>query len=213
MWWVLQAAGRVSDIEYLLTALESRLAVRRWGNTEIPFVEGGNRLALVAETVALGKKPSEFIDSSSYMLLMLMELAFSLGETTRDDLLKLYAGRLIAGVGSDGERLSSATPIQIVDWMPPNDWGRRVLGESVRDGVGISLPRFCHPADKRVISSEIMNHVAEVRHKFPWALECDGPGSVLILACIKNLCPLPSYFWRAILFPEQEDVHGIDLKP
>ena len=135
---------------------------------------------------------------------MLMELTFSLDQSARDALLERYAKRVVGGIGSDGERFEGTDPIQLIDWVPPEDWWRRVLSEAVTDGIGITSPCFGQTNRSISISDEIREAVEENRRKFPWSCESEVPASVLILACIKNHCPLPPYFWRATLLPSAE---------
>ena len=157
-------------------------------------------MELVAETIATGSKPPEFIDSSSYLVSMLMELCLSLDEVPRDDLLNVYKQQVVEGMCSDG-RPDDVERLHLIDWIPPNDWNKRVLVESVRDGIGVTDP-FCIDATGLPLAVEIRNYIDEVRAKHPWSVDSEISNAALILACIKNKCPLPPYFWHILLFPE-----------
>jgi hypothetical protein len=84
IWRTLWQVGRKQDICRWLHDLESRLLVRRVGNSLPPFIESGNNLDLVFEYVATGKRPPEYGDMSSFLLMMLLELCFSLEAKERD---------------------------------------------------------------------------------------------------------------------------------
>jgi hypothetical protein len=201
VWYMLRVSGQTNASYLWLTELESRLLVRRAGNPGMPFIESRNRLDLVAEHAATNKRPPDYSDRSSYLLLMLLELCFSLPGTQRDELICRYVRRLIKGIGDDGKKLAQQ-PLDLVGWAPPENWSQRILGEGVVDGTGITLTAF----DSDVISGErsvraIEEHVLRSREKFPFSIPDDLPNAALILACIRHRSPLPPEFWRSAIFP------------
>ncbi len=201
VWYVLLVSGQ-TDVCYLwLSELEGRLLVRRAGNLSLPFIESRNRLDLVVERAATNTKPPDYSDSSSYLILMILELCFSLPSTQRDELIHRYVRRLIKGIGDDGKQMNQQT-IDLVGWAPPDNWLQRILEECVVDGTGITLTAF----DTDTVSREsavkaIEEHVARSRERFPFSVPNDLPKAALVLACIRHHSPLPSEFWRSAVFP------------
>jgi hypothetical protein len=204
VWYMLLVAGQTDTCYQWLSALEGRLLVRRFGNAHLPFIESRNRLDLVTEHAATNAKPSDYSDKSSYLLLMLLELCFSLPSTQRDELIDRYFRRLIKGIGDDGQQMGQQ-PLDLVGWAPPDDWLNRILGEGVDDGTGITLTGV--DSDTTILEEScakaIEEHVIKSRTKFPFTLPDDLPKAALVLACIRHRSPLPAEFWRSALFPTQ----------
>ena len=197
VWNTLQHAGRHSEIHAWLQALEWRLRVRRRPNSPLPFLEGDNSLALVFEQAVLGKKPSDFMDKTSYLLTMLLELCFSLpSEADRYDMLGRIMRHLVLDVDDDGT-IFSVPPIQLMGWKPPADWSSLVMNRPVRGGIGIALqpPETLNPAEQALY---IEGSVQRSRQAL--SLSKGVPKSVHVLACLRHSCPLPPEFWRGAIF-------------
>ncbi len=207
-WLILWQSGRNKDIYEWLSELESRLVVRRFGKANLPFIEGRNRMDLVAEYAATSEKPPEFTDNSSYLLLMLLELCFSLEDSSRDELLNRFYKRVIRGIGDDGKPLSeNRSEVDLIGWSPPDNWEQQILHEKVIDGIAITTSNFVRfgTADKP-LSAKIKEFVDISREKFPFKGEGrDIPRTAYVLACLKNRSPLPSEFWRGTIFPIKEE--------
>jgi len=204
IWLILWQAGRENEIYKWLSELENRLLTRRIKTATLPFIEGRNRLDLVAEYAATSTKPYDFTDSSSYLLLMLLELCFSLKEQERDELLNRFFKRIIKGIGDDGHPLADFE-IDLIGWAPPEDWGRRILFKSVTDGIAITTNNFHELSETQPpLAEKIKSYVEQSRNKFPFKIPRDIPKAVYILACIKNKSPLPSDFWRGTIFPDKK---------
>ena len=170
----------------------------------LPFIEARNRMDLVAEFAATSKRPPEFTDGSSYLLLMILELCFSLEESQRDELLKRYFEQIVKGIGEDGQSLGN-NKIDLLGWIPPDDWDVRILREPVTDGTAIMTHNFeFHSDDQRSLAEKIRDFVEQCREKFPSKTFLEVPRAALILACIKHQSPLPPKFWRGIIFPEKK---------
>lgn len=202
IWLILWQVGRTKDIYGWLSELESRLLVRRaHKHISVPFIEANSRLDLVAEYAATGERPYNFCDSSSYLLLMILELCFSLHDTQRDELLKRYMNRIVKGVGDDGQSLLEKE-IELQSWVPPEDWSERILKEVVCDGIAITTSNFERMSTKeKPLSDRIRDFVEESRRSHPWKMPAgDVPLAVYILACIKHGSPLPPEFWRGTVF-------------
>ncbi len=203
VWYMLWVSGNMSAIYSWLSNLESRLLVRKTGFAKLPFIESRNRMDLVAEYAAQNDKPQDFSDKSSYLLLMILELCFSLPSNERDELVFRYVRRIIKGIGDDGKKFDQQQ-VDLVGWSPPGNWFERILGESVTDGTAITLTAF----DSDTISKEncvraIEDHVTRSRERFPFSLPDDLPKAALVLACIRHRSPLPSEFWRCVVFPRK----------
>jgi len=217
-WLVLWQARRESDICQWLSELEQRLMLRRVNEKTIfPFVESNSRLDLLIDYAATGERPDDYSDSSSYLLLVLLELICALPKGERDELLRRYHSRLIHGYGDDGNRIVDGQ-IDLVSWVPPDDWDRRILRGSVLNGIAVTTDNFSAESDEGVacqtelIAARIHALVDSTRQRFPWQLPTDIPQSVYILACIKNRSPLPPEFWRSLVFP-QDKKQDAEIEP
>lgn len=205
IWLILWQAGREGEIYEWLSDLESRLLVRRIGNANLPFIEGRNRMDLVAEYAATSIKPPEYTDNSSYLLLMILELCFSLEDKYRDELLNRYYKRIVRGIGDDNNPLANFE-IDLIGWSPPDDWAKRILKEQVTDGIAITTGNFERVAKADdPLSKKIEEFIMQSREKFPFKRPCDIPLTVYILACIKHRSPLPPEFWRGIIFKNKSN--------
>ena len=203
-WLVLWQAGRSQEIYEWLSELESRLLVRRFGHSNLPFIEGRNRMDLVAEYAATSEKPPEFTDNTSYLLLMLLELCFSLDDSRRDELLNRFYKRVIRGIGDDGKLLSeNLSEVDLMGWNSPDDWAARILHEHVTNGIAITTGNFVRFATgDKALSEKIKEFVNITREKLPFKGEgTDIPRTVYILGSLKNRSPLPAEFWRGTVFP------------
>ena len=64
----------------------------------------------------------------------------------RDELLSKVHRHLVLGavdIGDPGDR----TPLDLVSWIPPQDWAQKVLSGPVRDGEGVAVHRFADTRD------------------------------------------------------------------
>jgi hypothetical protein len=201
IWLILWQSGRQKDIIEWLSELESRLLIRRvQKNISIPFIESRSRIDLVTEYVATNRRPQEYTDASSYLLLMILELCFSLSDNAGDQLMNRYYDRIIKGIGDDGKSIIE-NQIDLMGWVPPEDWSERILKESVLDGIAITMDNFeSITKEKKPLSENITDFVYKVRNKYPREIRSDIPQSVFILACIKHRSPLPPEFWRGTIF-------------
>lgn len=202
IWLVLRQSGRHEEIYNWLSELESRLAIRRFGKANLPFIEARNRMELVTEYTVVSEKPPEFTENSSYLLLMILELCFSLEGKYRDELLDKFYRRLIKGVDNIGKPISdNIKEIDLIGWAPPDNWAKRILNEKVTDGIAITIGNFEEIAKTdKPLSEKIKEFVVQSRDKFPSEKLGNIPLAVYILACIKHKSPLPPEFWRRIIF-------------
>ncbi len=207
IWQILRQSNNDAEIYRWLKDLQMCLLTRRAKMSGLPFIEGRSRMDLVAEYAATSRRPAEFTDDSSYLLLMILELCFSLEENQRNDLLVTYFRQIIKGVDSEGQYFD-AREIDLLGWIPPNDWAERILRESVTDGISILTHNFeMPPNDEQSLAEKIPGFVEDSRKEFHSNPNCDVPDSVLILGCIKHRSPLPSDFWRNIIFTSKKDMN------
>lgn len=217
-WNTFARVGRTDDIHRWILMLVNRLTVRRFGDAEIPFIEGHNSLELVFERVATGENLPEFCDSSSLFLTCLLELTCSLPPEKRDPLLEAIVRRLVLGCSDDGVQSQSCTPIDLLLWFPPTDFSERILSKSLADEgecTTVNLERLRESVDAKgaVIYSRIELFVAEGRSKRQFVYPKWLPASVLTLACLKHCSPLPPEVWRGSIFATDDETltaEGID---
>ncbi|MFA5252046.1 MAG: hypothetical protein WC454_05635 [Phycisphaerae bacterium] len=207
IWAILFQAGRIQDIYGWLSTLEGRLLMRRAKmNIKIPFIESNSQIDLVAEYAATGKRPYNYSDNSSYLLLMILELCFSLPDDQRDELLKRYMNRIVKGRGDEGKSFEEGE-IDLQSWIPPEDWSGRIWERPVWEGIAITTGNFEKLSEKETpLSERIRKFVEETRQKHPWKIPDNTPLAVYILACIKHHSPLPPEFWRGTVFPVESNV-------
>ena len=202
IWKTLWQLGRTNDIYTWLQSLQRNLLVRRAGTITLPFIEGRNSLELVFEQAATGEKPPEFCDQSSMLLLCILEFCFSLEIEKRNELIARYYREIVLGQDSFGEQMKGRTPIDLMGWLPPEDWGHKILTKSLVDeGESQTVEPFKSPLgnDGSAVAARIESFVRQSRTtrktQFPNGL----PPSVIVLACLKHRSPLPAELWRHLI--------------
>jgi hypothetical protein len=148
MFEALRNANRLKEMATFISNLELRIYLRRATDRGLPFIDGNNSLENVFEQVATESTERLIMDKSSYFVLALLEMCCAFDETTRDDLLGRIHRHLVLGaaeVGDPGDR----TPLDLVSWIPPQDWAQKVLAGPISDGEGVAVYRF---ADTREAS-------------------------------------------------------------
>ncbi|HOW65160.1 MAG TPA: hypothetical protein P5186_02700 [Candidatus Paceibacterota bacterium] len=205
IWRTFWQSRRLNDIFTWLHHLRNCLLVRRAGSTPLPFLEGGNSLSTVLETIATEEKPPEFCDNSSMLLLCIMEWCFSLPTEQRNQLIELYYRQIVLGIDNEGKPLGDAIPIDLLSWVPREDWGLKVLGQGLADDGECQSIETLGPNAVRD-GATIANHLEHFirmsrsarKNPFPEGL----PISVIVLACLKHRSPLPAELWRHSIFVE-----------
>jgi hypothetical protein len=99
--------------------------------------------------------------------------------------------------------MPKAQPLDLVGWIPPEDWPDQILIKSLAD-EGESQTLETVVEQPIVDGSQIAAHLEEfVRQsravqqpKFP----TDLPVAVVILACLKLRSPVPPELWRMSIF-------------
>jgi len=220
IWKTLWQVARHDDIAEWLNGLFSPLLVRRIGAVPLPFLEGGNSLELVLEYLAAGKKPPEFVDDSSMLLLTLLELSLSLEQQKRDELIEKYYQQIVLGRDGNGDQFKDCEPINLMGWMPPADWATKVLTKSLaNEGESQTLETFEVEPNKEAgaaIASRIEAFVQQSRKASKIKFPDDLPVAAIVLACLKNRSPLPPEIWRLSIFgaigAERKDEPKVQLK-
>jgi hypothetical protein len=205
-WCCFWHAGRCPDIANWFRSLCNRLTMRRSGLAELPFIEGGNSLELVFECVARGEKPDEFCDTSSVYLVCLMEMICGLPESDCHRLLENVHHRLVLGCTDGGTRIANCVPINLMSWIPPEEWGDLVLTQSLSDKGECSAVEIGSSDDTTLptgpeIACGLTTLVHETRSKRAFTWPDELPMAVILLACTKHRSPLPPEFWRSVVFP------------
>jgi hypothetical protein len=203
IWRTFWQLGRSNDIFAWLLGLGNCLLVRRAGTSSLPFLEGGNSLTAVFEAVATEDKPPEFCDQSSMLLLCILEWCFSLPIQERDRLVELYYKRLVLGRDSEGQPLGDSQPIDLLGWVPPEDWGKKVLVKGLADeGESQSFETLGPDAirDGSTIARHFEKFIRKSRSARKTSFPEGLPISVVVLACLKHRSPLPAELWRASIF-------------
>ncbi len=103
--------------------------------------------------------------------------------------------------------MSGREPIDLMLWIPPEDWGERVLTKSLADEGECATIHFGEfGGDGSMSGSEIVAEisvlVSETRTKRVFKYPRGVPFSVIVLACLKHRSPLPPEMWRRSIFGE-----------
>jgi hypothetical protein len=212
-WANLRLANRFEDMYRWLLMLGNRLSMRRIGHGQIPFIDGRNSTELVFEYIATGEKPDEFCDQSSVYLMCLMELVCSLAPDRRSALLESIYRRLVQGKADCGAQIEGCEPINLMFWLPPTDWGQRVLVKTLANEgecVTVHFGKFGdpEPSTGEEILRSIETVVAKTRSQRQFDFPEHLPLSVVVLACLKHRTPLPPESWRQSVFtavPKSEE--------
>ena len=202
MFETLRNAGRLQDVIPVVSALEAKLFLRRVSDGGLPFIDGGNSLENVFEQVATRPAEPLIAAESSYFVMALLEICCALPQPWRDELLMRVHRHLVLGAVDAGEP-GDRTPLDLVSWIPPDDWATRVLEGPVRDGEGVSVHRFADTRDAPGpdIFAGISRVVAEMRKVDKFRLPDDVPMAALVLGALRHRSPLPPELWRRSAFP------------
>lgn len=192
--------------EWLGSLYEALIVRRRRDHDPLRLIASDNDWESVFEFIVSGEPPSEGYGRSSYLLLMLMELGFSLAPDQRDDYLTAFDQVLLNSRAGDGGKLKFKEPVELAGWAPPANWTDLVLHEGLDSaddtGVSIMTHNFVQrPHDEPMtIAQRIESFVKQTRSKHPFNIHQGIPFPVLALGCIKTRSPLPSEYWRQFIF-------------
>lgn len=201
IWLCLWQTGNQEELTLWLTCLKNRLLARRINPNTLPFVEGGNRLELICEYIVLKEKPEEFVDTTSYLLLMLLEMCFSIQNSDeKNKLINEYIEKLVCGnIYSNPKDNEDVFKINLQSWIPEKDWSENVINKQIKDGIYVPFT-----TREKDYVKEIEDFVKMTRKSDNFSVNLAIPSSIYILACIKNKSPLPPEFWRAQIWRPEE---------
>jgi hypothetical protein len=199
VWRALAILGRYDDILTWFRDLFHRLFFRRLGRAGCRVIDYGNSWEALFEYLATNEEPYAGFGRSSYLFLMLLELCLGIPERRGEALMMTIYKQLVLGQNADGTELPLKERLELMGWIPPDDWQQRILTERVVDGV--CLPTHFTNGDSELsLSVTLKKFIENCRKQYPFNAGAGGPASVFVLACIKHVSPLPSEFWRASMF-------------
>jgi len=199
VWRALTVCGRVNDILGWFRSLFERLLIRRLGKAACRVIDYGNSWEALLEYLATGEEPHSGFGKSSYLLLMLLEMLLGTPDHHGEGLAVVIHNQLILGRNEDGPTLPFKERLELMGWVPPDNWGERILGEHVSDGICLPT-HFSGDDGELALTRTLRSFIDQTRQAYPFELPIGVPPSALVLACIKHVSPLPSEFWRAGLF-------------
>jgi hypothetical protein len=130
---------------------------------------------------------------------MLMELCLGVPQKHGEDLLRSIYKQLVFGRNADGTTLKLQETVELMGWVPPKDWHLRIMNEAVLDGVCLPA-HFTDGEGDLALPVALKKFIDNSRKEYPFNPPAGVPASIQVLACIKNVSPLPSEFWRASMF-------------
>ncbi|GAB1444363.1 hypothetical protein MASR2M39_32180 [Ignavibacteriales bacterium] len=205
IWVVLTDSSDNAFISDFFSVLQINLLIRKLGKTNIPFIEGGNRYDLVAEYFVspepLRKNMVDFIDNSSYLILMVLELIQSIHGQEMSGLLKRYWHEIVLAQDTGGVPFGEGfKSLSLQSVAPVKDWSKNIFSESDQKVITI-LFHNNEEIEPSAIQESLLSFIKKCTTEFPNTLQLNHPLGSYILACIKHKSPLPPYFWRRFIFP------------
>lgn len=201
VWRALARCGRWNDILAWFHEMFSRLVHRRLGKTGLRVIDYGNSWESLFEFLATNEEPYAGFGKSSYLLLMLMEIAFCAPDGNGKVLAAAIHRQLILGKNGDEvepEDLPFEHHVALMGWIPPTDWTSKILKGRVDDGVAVPA-HFSDGSGDLAFVKTFEKFIEKSTDESPKIILSGLHPSVYVLACIKHVSPLPSEFWRALL--------------
>jgi hypothetical protein len=199
VWRALMTCGRVNDVLGWFQTLFERLLFRRLGKAGCRVIDSGNSWESLFEYLATGEEPHGGFGKSSYLLLMILELLIGTPNQQGEELAVVIHHQLIQGKNEGGPKLPFKEQLELMGWVPPNNWGERILREGVTDGICMPV-HFTGGEGDLALPRTLKKFIDRSRQEYPFNWPLGAPPSALVLACIKHISPLPSEFWRVGLF-------------
>ncbi|OAM88924.1 hypothetical protein OH491_19615 [Termitidicoccus mucosus] len=193
---------RLLSLERFLLELVNRLYLRRIANRDLPFIDAHNSLENVFEQVATKPAAPVVTTSSSFFVLMLLELSCAL--PSHETLLALIHRRLVLGAFDEGDP-GGNEPLDLISWIAPADWDPRIFsGQLNEDGESISTRPFSdsREATGRELFEAVQKFVQLTRQHSKVQFVRNTPIAALMLASLRYGSPVPPELWRAVVFPE-----------
>ncbi len=197
IWSVMIHEGKIPDIHEWLQKLTQFLAVRRSPNQvwELPFIESYSRMDLVAEFAVTQQRPIGFMDQTSYLVMMLVELSSILPpEQHREIVVEIVSSIVMPSIVLK-EKHEAVEPLKLVSWAPPANWATEILnGGMAREGTLKVVAWYGRTTEE--IADELIETVRNARLKSD-SIDAFGESPVIqILASVRYRSPLPPVFWR-----------------
>lgn len=208
VWRALVQCDKWGDALNWFHSIFERLVHRRIGKSGLRVIDYGNSWDSLFEYLATQEEPHAGFGKSSYLLLMMMEIALGAPNDTGVGLASAMHRQLILGKnGSDTEpeNLPFKEKVELMGWMPPSDWAEKILRQRVDDGIALPV-HFSDGEGEQAFNVSLRRFVEKSSAESPQAWKPGVPSSVFVLACIKRTSPLPNDFWRALLFPRADSV-------
>ena len=203
VWITFWHLGRLNDIYTWLQSMRSMLIVRRARTITLPFIDGRSSLETVFEYAATGQRPPEFCDESSLLLLCILEWCFCLEPDKRDNLILRYYREIVLGQDSFGQPMRNCKPIDLIGWLPPEDWNERIFENGLdNEGEAQAVETFqlLPTAQGSEISAKIEAFIRQCRKVDKSLFPAKIPSAAVSLACLKLRSPLPPELWRTAIF-------------
>ena len=202
VWRALAQCGRWDDFLSWSHSIFERVLYRRLGNAGCRVIDYGNSWESLFEFLATNEEPHAGFGKTSYLLLMMMEISLGAPDGKGEGLSTVMHRQLIHGEngeGADGQRFPFKERVELMGWIPSEDWNARILGQRVDDGVSLPAHFTANEADAAFVAA-LRKFVDNTRKEAASVLLPATPPSALVLACQKHVSPLPSEFWRGPLF-------------
>lgn len=195
IWLVLFKCFGVGQVAVWLGNLFGAIAQRRSKSAiiQVPFIEAYSRWDLVAEYAASSNRPLSYRDDTSFLVTMLMEMAYVLPTEDAKNLVAFVFDKIVSPVSNSDEQ--SMESLKLLSWRPLKDWPATYVGQPHRRRGHIiplifegNTPKEKANSFKEYIQSEL-ELIEEIR--------VDGVSeTIYFLASLKHDSPIPPFWWR-----------------
>lgn len=204
LWAIFINSGNLNQFSDFLSELIHRLWIRKSRSIELPFIDGRNSWHSVFEEIATRPNDSLITSQSSFLILMLMELACSLPEKQRNQILVTIYSAIVTSDTNNSE--SNKKALDLISWIPPANWEKTVISGPMEDGECITISNLINSdqPDPDKIRIALKHLCSEMRKVEPEPEPTSVVVSALILGCLRNNSPIPPEFWRRHIFPQDD---------
>ena len=193
VWRALVRCGRWGDALNWFHSLFEKLLYRRLGKAGCRVIDYGNSWETLFEFLATNEVPYTGFGRSSYLLLMMIELCLGAPNQEGDALASVMHRQLIHAENGDGGKLPFKEQVELMGWIPPSNWGERILAGRVDDGV--SLPaNFSVGETDADFPVALRRFIENSRREMPRILLLGTPPSALYsrVSNVSRLCQASS---------------------
>lgn len=194
IFYLFYLSNRMDVFYSFINDLISYLVPRKFPDFSISFINSSNDLTIVADWVTKQIKIPQTSNESSYLLTMLLEICLIFDEEKATKIIDDF----FEGVINENKKIGTKQ-INLVSWLPDEDWEEKIFKKQIQTGIGISTGNFSDFHNKKSKYENIKSFidVSEEKDIDVSKLKCPFPS--YLLACIKNKSPLPPAFWRQFL--------------